>query len=381
MLMMTRRTFLDMTATGLGASLCLPAAVRASLPSQRAEAKAWFRQAKYGLFVHYGLVSLFPYGKTRPFPPADTTYGLWQRRFTAERFDANAIASLAREAGMKYVNFTPYHGGGPYLFQSTAGRPNTADDLPPRRDLVAEMAEACRRYDLKLMLYVHHTLSRSDAANYDRNMSLFEELLTQYGPIAGLWFDSDRLVHRHPERYPRLVELYTHVRRLQPACLISFCYGITGEEDFITFEHRLRDHAASPFLSDEVKRKLAGKPIEICSTLQLNEQGGSGIRMWFHVEGAYHRTADEVWHLLGETRRGQSNLLLNTGPRGDGSLHPADVLTLREVGRRLHEHGFPVARHDGPMQDDQPERVGWGDRDLCARARRFAGGSPGDLRH
>ena len=84
--------------------------------------------------------------------------------------------------------------------------------------------------------------------------------------------------------------------------------------------------------------------MEICTTLQLNEKGGKGTKMWFNVEGAYHRTADEVWQILGDASRDRCNLLLNVGPLGDGAIHPADVATLREVGRRIKQHGFPVSK-------------------------------------
>jgi hypothetical protein len=69
---------------------------------------------------------------------------------------------------------------------------------------------------------------------------------------------------------------------------------------------------------------------------------GSGTKMWFNVEGAHHRTTDEVWQLLADARRDRCNLLLNIGPLGDGSIHPADVAALREVGRRLKAEGFPT---------------------------------------
>ncbi len=138
-------------------------------------------------------------------------------------------------------------------------------------------------------------------------------------------------------------ETFALVRSLQPKCLVSFCHGVTGDEDFITYEHHHHRQSEFKFVPADVQRRLADKPVEICTTLQLNEKGGKGTKMWFNVEGAYHRTADEVWQILAEARRDRCNLLLNAGPLGDGSIHPADVATLREVGRRIKEHGFPVS--------------------------------------
>lgn len=329
----------------------------AEVDSPRQQATQWFREARFGLFVHYGMVSLSPYGKTRPLP-AEVSEAEWQRRFTAEQFDAGAIADLAVEAGMKYITFTPYHGGGPFLFRSTVAHPNSLADLPARRDLVGEMAAACRQRGLKLMLYVHLSIAQSDAPVYERNRTILREWLTQYGPIAGLWFDSDGAYYQDAGRrqYPHLAEMFALVRSLQPACLISFCHGVTGDEDFLTYEHRLRRQAEFTFVPQAVQTRLADKPVEICTTLQLNAKDGQGTKMWFNVEGAYHRNADEVWQVLGEARRDHCNLLLNVAPLGDGSLHPADVQTLREIGRRLRSSGFPVSAAGGSATAEGEDR-------------------------
>ena len=316
----------------------------ADVTSPRQAEIQWFRDAKFGLFVHYGLVSLSPYGKTQPMA-SEVSAEEWQRRFTASKFDANAIADLAVEAGMKYITFTPYHGGGPYMFRSKVAHPNSVEDLPSKRDLVGEMAEACQKRGLKLMLYVHGSIAQTGAPVCERNMTIMREWLTQYGPIAGLWFDTDSAYYKDPKhsKYPRLNELFALIRSLQPSCLISFCHGVTGDEDFLTYEHRFRAQSEFKYVPDAVKAKLSDKPVEICTTMQLNEKGGKGTKMWFNVEGAYHRTADEVWQILGEARRDNCNLLLNVGPLGDGSLHPADVKTLKEIGARLKKTGFPVS--------------------------------------
>ena len=329
----------------------------AETTSPRKEEIQWFRDAQFGLFVHYGLVSLSPYGKTQPMP-AEVSAEEWHRRFTASKFDANAIADLAVEGGMKYITFTPYHGGGPFMFRSKVAHPNTVEDLPVKRDLVGEMAKACQKRGLKLMLYVHGSIAQTDAPVYERNMAIIREWLTQYGPVAGLWFDTDSAYYKDPKhsKYPHLNEMFALIRSLQPSCLISFCHGVTGDEDFLTYEHRFRAQAEFKYVPDTVKAKLSDKPVEICTTLQLNEKGGKGTKMWFNVEGAYHRTADEVWQILGEARRDNCNLLLNVGPLGDGSLHPSDVKTLKEIGARLKKAGFPVGVGVGSATMESEDR-------------------------
>ena len=78
--------------------------------------------------------------------------------------------------------------------------------------------------------------------------------------------------------------------------------------------------------------------------------------MWFNVEGAYHRSADEVWQILAEARRDQCNLLLNTGPLGDGSIHPADAATLREIRRRIEAQGWPAPAPAKPAGGEGEDR-------------------------
>lgn len=340
----SRRAFLTTLALSSGALALGPHVSIAAEAPPRAEQIRWFRQARFGLFVHYGMASLLPGGKLRPRPPGMTDTDL-AKRFTAEKFDAAAIADLAVAAGMKYVNFTPYHGGGPFNWRSKVAHPNTFDDLPARRDLVGELAEACRNRGLGLFLYVHASIAQSRKDVAERNVAILREWLTNYGPLAGFWFDTDSAYYKDKTGalYPRLAEMFALIRTMQPQALVSFCHGVTGDEDFLTYEHRYRLQSEFKFVPAEIQRRLADKPVEICSTLQLQEKGGKGTKMWFNVEGAYHRTADEVWQLLGEAGREHCNLLLNIGPQGDGAIHPADVETLREVGRRLRTQEFPTA--------------------------------------
>lgn len=340
----SRRGFLSTVGLAGIAAVTNPRVAIADDMHPRADAIRKLREARFGLFVHYGFASLLPGGKFLPRPKEITDADL-ERKFTAEKFDANFIADLAVAAGMRYVNFTPYHGGGPYNWRSKVAHPNTHDDLPARRDLTGELAAACRKRGLGFFLYVHGSIAQSHAAVWERNRAIFREWLTNYGPIAGFWFDTDSAYYKDKSRslYPHLAEIFALIREIQPQSLISFCHGVTGDEDYITYEHRFHQQSEFKFVPPEVQLKLADKPVEICSTLQLQEKGGKGTKMWFNVEGAYHRTQDEVWQLLAEARRDNCNLLINAGPLGDGSIHPADVATLREVGRRIKEHGFPPA--------------------------------------
>ena len=117
----------------------------------------------------------------------------------------------------------------------------------------------------------------------------------------------------------RLQELYDHIHRIQSQTLVSYKQGVTGTEDFLAPERKWKEKSA--------------KPLEICDTLQP--------RQWFYSKSldGKHKTADDVMAMRTNARAMGANLLLNTGPLPDGSIHPEDVKTLKEVGRRLRNKG------------------------------------------
>ena len=355
-----------------------------------AAAVAWFKDAKFGLFVHYALASVLEGGKPEylkliadvqeqvelsklppsqratlgideaAISPVQKIHGELARRFRAERFDADAICRLALAAEIRYVNFTTKHLGRMAMYRTATTDFNSVNS-PARRDLVAELAAACRKRGLGLFLYVPPETARTDGDFFELNSRILRELLTQYGPLAGIWFDGIGHYHRNPENYARLSELFALVRQIQPQCLISFKEGALGEEDFVSPEHFLlptRIEWDTPKRQERWEIRLerwkrqnqalwekhfAAKPAEINTVMQecqnrdgIGEPGG-----WINDQNARHLDADEVMYLLEMARRLNANLLLNIGPRGDGSIHPDDRQALLEVGRRLRKDGLP----------------------------------------
>lgn len=380
---MNRRNFVKTLAGGAGA-LMAPGVVRAAsdaagpVPSYlkgyeaiyqrnpREAALRWFREAKFGLFLHYGVYSLegrhewLQYRETIPV----ATYAKLKNRFRAERFDADFIADLAVDAGMKYVNITTRHHDSFCLFE-TRQTDFCSLNSPARRDLVGELAAACRKRNLGLCLYYSHGRDwrHPHAPNNDRwggsarpkydppdpayaygkdhdlnryvdfMTAQVTELLTNYGPIAAIWLDgiatplSDKTKgKRQPPNQPdnapefRCQQLYDRIHALQPQVLVSYKQGLLGTEDFFAPEHKAIANGGT-------------KPMEICSTLQK--------RGWGYVKDSKHLNLDEAWAKLAAARRGGANLLLNTGPLPDGSIHPEDEGTLRSIGRRIRTSGFP----------------------------------------
>jgi len=335
----------------------------------REAARAWFKQAKFGLFMHYGLYSRLGRGEwvmlRERIPVAE--YTKLKAQFTAENFDAKFIANLAVDAGMKYINMTAKHHDGFCLFNTRQTDFNSVQS-PAKRDLIAELAQACARKGLGLFLYYSYSADWRHPYFYAREAgwknarpayetpeptyrwrtdadfrfyidfvhSQLRELLTNYGPIAGIWLDPIMGYYSRPDLFP-IEETYALIRSLQPQVLISFKQGANGTEDFAAPErsgHSLAARLENPEHQEIARRAWEAnknKHNEICDTLQP--------RVWGYqkLDAGNHKTADEVLEMLSNAWAAHCNLLLNTGPLPDGSIDKTDEQTLRTVGKRLRE--------------------------------------------
>jgi len=333
----------------------------------RLAAQKWFKEARFGLFMHYGLYSILGRGEwvmlRERIPIAQ--YEKLQGEFTAHNFDVDFITDLALEAGMKYVNLTSRHHDGFCLFETKQHHYHSVI-AAAKQDLIGELAQACHKKGLGLFLYYSyaadwwHPYFYSREAGWINARPAYEkpqprykfqkdedfrfyvdyvhaqirELLTNYGPIAGIWFDPIMGYYSRPDLFP-IEETYALVRSLQPQVLISFKQGANGTEDFAAPERS--GHSLADRLKDPKQKKVAqkvwesnkSKHNEICDTLQP--------RVWGYKKSddSQHLNADEVMTRLEKNHDQNCNLLLNTGPLADGSIHLGDVKTLREVGRRL----------------------------------------------
>jgi len=246
---------------------------------------------------------------------------------------------------------------------------------PAARDLVGELAEQCNRKQLGLFLYYSYALDWRHPCFYPRDFidiarpayqepeprykwrrdedfsqyiefvhGQLCELLTGYGPLAGIWFDPIMGYYARPDLFP-IEDTYALIRSLQPQTLISFKQGATGDEDFAAPErsgHSLADRVRerigpeSAQVAERAWEANKGKHNEICDTLQPSAWG------YASADDGHHHGADQVMDMLAQAARQDCNLLLNTGPLPDGSIHSEDVVTLREVGHRIRENGFPA---------------------------------------
>jgi len=331
-------------------------------------ALAWFKDARFGLFMHYGLYSTLGRGEWVQFRAKIPVpeYEKLTERFNPEKFDADFITDLALEAGMKYVNLTSKHHDGFCLFDSSNDNWNSM--AVAKRDLCGELAEQCRKKGLGCFFYYslpmdwHHpyALSREYGQYYRPDYAVkpeqykFEKiedfqnylndakghirtLLNNYGPVAGIWFDTCTGYYMQSDLFP-LEEIYAMIRKIQPQCLISFKQGCTGTEDFAAPER------SGHSMANTIRKKYGDKPgdlaahaweqnkskhNEICDTLQ---PGGWAYSI---KDDGKHKTPDQVMEILQTANGKNCNLLLNTGPLPDGSIHSEDIATLKEVGKRL----------------------------------------------
>jgi alpha-L-fucosidase len=315
----------------------------------------WFHEARYGLFLHYGLYSLLGRHEWLMYREKMHVgeYEKLMEGFTAENFDADAIAQLAVDAGMQYVNITTRHHDSFCLFE-TDQTDFKSTNSPAERDLVGELCRACDERGLGFFCYYSHGRDwrHPHAPNNDRwggmarpeydepepryatgdehdlNRYLefvdaqIEELLTQYEPIAGIWLDGIAVPLSGDRREFRCQKLYDRIHSLRPPVLVSYKQGLIGTEDFKAPEHEAVE--------------AEGKPLEICTTMCPGSWG------YMAEKAGEHKDEVDVWETLREAREQNCNLLLNTGPLPDGSIEPEDESVLRAVGERIQEEGFPA---------------------------------------
>jgi len=330
-----------------------------SVPAVRQAARERYRADRFGMFIHWGAYSQLGSGEwimqTRPMNV--TEYEWLASDFDPVNFDANAWVAIAKTAGMKYITITARHHDGFSMFRTAATDYDVVDWTRWRRDPMAELAEACREAGLRLFFYYsqldwHHpdyfprgstgqAARRPESGDWNAYLDFMDaqltELLTQYGPLGGIWFDG---MWDKPEADWRLNETYALIHRLQPQALIipNHHQRPLAGEDVQTFEQDLPGSNSAGFNTTEI----GGLPLE--TSLTMNGSWGFDItdRRWKSVK--------ELVHYLVRAAGADANLLLNVGPRPDGTLQPEAVERLRAVGAWTRTYGESVyGTRGGPV--------------------------------
>jgi alpha-L-fucosidase len=365
-----KKTLLTITAC-LAFILFLSA--QTSTPVSKDERMEWWREARFGMFIHWGVyaVPAGTYNGQRinrigewimnrgKIPVA--VYQMYARQFNPVNYDADAWVKLAKEAGMKYIVITAKHHDGFALFDSKATTWDMVDATPYGKDLLKPLAEACRKNGIKLGFYYSHAQdwnnpggsaarkvasegwANPDSAKIDAYTAAHEghwdpaqttktmaqymddvavpqvkELLTNYGDVAILWWDTPTgMTDEFAEKLQALLKLQPHIITNDRLKRPNF------PGDYKTPEQRI------PNLSE-----LDGTDWETCMTMN----GTWGYKSY---DSSWKSSQTMVRNLLDITSKG-GNYLLNVGPKADGTFPQESIQRLKEVGAWMKVNGEAI---------------------------------------
>lgn len=331
-------------------------------------ARQQFRDNRFGIFLHWGLYSMFGQGEWYlNYGPTHEEYAKSAAAFYPANFDAARWVKAFKDAGAKYVTLTSRHHDGFSLWDTEQSPYNVVDATPFGRDIVKELAQECQRQGLILNLYYslidwgrddypwgrtgRTTGKDPDRADYGHYLQFMKdqitELLTNYGPIGAIWFDGvwDHLPDPDDPVLPdtldwRLSELYDHIHRLQPSCLVVNNHHSTPfeGEDVQVFERDLPGENTAGYSGQAV----SALPLETCQTMN---------GMWgYKIKDQDYKTTDELIRLIVGAAGKGANLLLNIGPQPSGDLPAAALDRLKGIGEFMEANGETIYGTDaGPF--------------------------------
>ncbi len=321
-----------------------------------------FSDARFGVFLHWGIYSMFAQGEwymqNKGIPHEE--YAKAARGFYPAHFDADAWVRAIKDAGAGYICFTTRHHDGFSLWNTAQSDYNIVKATPYGRDVLKELAEACRRHDIRLHLYYSHidwgrpdypmgrtghgckdSLSADWPTYYDFMNRQLTELLTQYGPVGAIWFDGwwDHDRDSLPFNW-QLDEQYQLIHRLQPACLVGNNHHQTPNpgEDIQIFERDLPGENKAGLSGQSISRL----PLETCETMN---------GMWgYRIQDQNYKSVPTLVRLLVGAAGKGANLLLNIGPQSSGELPHTAVERLQGMGQWMRQYGSTIRQTTaGPL--------------------------------
>jgi alpha-L-fucosidase len=325
----------------------------------------WWRDSKFGLFIHFGLYSVLGQGEWAMFNKRmDTSeYGKLKDSFSISKFSGKNWVDVARQAGCKYMVVTSRHHDGFSLFDTQFGNYSSMHSAA-KKDVIKEYVDAAHEAGMRVGIYYSPLdwrypgfffpdLYYSNALEMKRQTyTQVRELLSNYGKIDILWYDGGEdfwlgfggLLWGNKGWYTRGVDkpytgkfswepikLNTMVRALQPKIVINPRSGWMG--DFTTQEVRLRGRE--------------NRPWELCTNLSTGAWG------WTPSSKDNIMSLDSCIRLLVSVVCQDGNLLLNVGPKPDGEIEPAQVQRLKEIGDFLSKNGESIYGTRGGVWDAQ----------------------------
>ena len=346
-------------------------AVDPFLVATREEMAEWFREARFGMFIHWGVYSLLGKGEWVMNNDCMTSaaYEELPPRFDPTLFDPSLWVSTAKAAGMRYITITSKHHDGFAMWHSKVSPYNIVDATPYGRDVLKMLADECARQEMRLFFYHSHLdwrhpdyfprgktgscSGRPDAGDFNAYLDYMDaqvaELLSgEYGQLGGIWFDGwwDHHITEHDKSDTRtgvdwrLDQTYQMIHRRQPTALIG------------------NNHHVDPFPGEDfqvVERDLPGQntfghnttavsdlPLETCDTMN----GSWG----YHAQDDRWKSTEELVHYLVRAAGHDANLLLNVGPTPEGTFQPEVFEGLAGVGEWNAHYGETIyGTRGGPM--------------------------------
>lgn len=336
------------------------------------QAREWFENARFGMFIHWGVYSVLGDGEwvMNNQNISISAYNKLPAFFNPVDYDAERWVKLAKDAGMKYITITSRHHDGFSMFDTEASDFNIVDATPYKQDVLKSLAEACRKEGIKLFFYYSLLDWRHDdyfprgrtgkgiegraaSGEWEKYIAFMKhqltELLTNYGDIAGIWFDGHwDQKEWDGEKFGKVNvdwhydEIYTLIHTLQPQCLIGNNHHLApiSGEDFQMFEKDLPGKNTTGWgtSSDDI----GSLPKEVCETIN----GSWG----FNLQDKKHKSDKELIQYLINAAGYGSNLLLNVGPMPNGKIQEEHVKSLKSMGKWLENYGETIyGTRQGPV--------------------------------
>ncbi|MCO6045146.1 alpha-L-fucosidase [Aeoliella sp. ICT_H6.2] len=322
-----------------------------------------FQDDKFGIFIHWGVYSELGRGewvmnnekiKVEDYKPV-------AEKFNPTEYDPAEWVALFKKAGAKYITITSKHHDGFALWDSKVTDWDVVDATPYGKDLLKPLAEECEKQDMKLFFYHSHldwshpdyyprgrtgqNLGRPDEGDFDKYLNymdaqLAELLVGDYGDVAGIWFDGWWDQRDYEAEDPqttkvdwRLDKTYGLIHSLQPGCMIGNNHHVAPfpGEDFQMFERDLPGQNKSGHSKDST---IGDLPLESCDTIN----GSWG----YNANDKKIKSKKDLVHYLVKAAGQNANLLLNVGPKPDGTIQPEFVARLTEMGEWLDEYGDSI---------------------------------------
>lgn len=328
-----------------------------SLTPELKQARKEFSDAGLGIFIHWGLYSMFGQGEwyLNYYGNKADEYAKAAEAFYPANFNAKKWTKAFKDAGAKYVCFTTRHHDGFSMYHTAQSPYNIVDATPWGRDVLQELSKACQDDSLNLHFYYslidwtrpdypsgrtgletgRDTTLRDWPHYYDFMNSQLTELLSEYGPVGAIWFDGV-WDHDQDTIVPfdwQLKQQYDLIHSLQPGCLVANNHHLPpmAGEDIQVFERDVPGENTAGYSGENGISRL---PLETCQTMN---------RSWgYRVNDFDYKDINEIIRLLVKTRGMGANLLLNIGPQPDGALPEAALERLEKLGEWMKTYGETI---------------------------------------